>query len=83
MNHKQLMNIYLWNGRKDTNSLQTVGTGAPEWRGDLRHCISVQEASLQYLVQIQAASHPTVIESHRAQLARRCPGLASVGRHRK
>ena len=29
----------------------------------LRHCISVQEASLQYLFRIQAASHPAVIES--------------------
>uniref|UniRef100_A0A674CVA2 Dynamin-1-like protein n=1 Tax=Salmo trutta TaxID=8032 RepID=A0A674CVA2_SALTR len=25
MNHKQLMNMYLWNGRSDTNSLQMVG----------------------------------------------------------
>jgi hypothetical protein len=24
MNHKQLMNMHLWNGRLDTNSLQTI-----------------------------------------------------------
>lgn len=36
---------------------------APLWLGGLRYCISVQEASLQYLIRIQAASHPAVIGS--------------------
>jgi hypothetical protein len=35
----------------------------PEWRSGLRHCISVQEVSLQSLGQIQAVSHPAVIGS--------------------
>uniref|UniRef100_A0A8C7GWT4 Beta'-coat protein n=1 Tax=Oncorhynchus kisutch TaxID=8019 RepID=A0A8C7GWT4_ONCKI len=35
----------------------------PEWRIGLRHCISVQEVSLQSLVRIQAVSHPAVIGS--------------------
>ncbi|CDQ62349.1 unnamed protein product [Oncorhynchus mykiss] len=47
---------------------------APEWRSGLRHCISVQEASLLYLVRIQAVSHPTVIGS---PIGRRTIGPAS------
>jgi hypothetical protein len=49
---------------------------APEWRSGLRHCISVQEASLQSLVQIQAASHPAVIGS---PIGRRTIVPASTG----
>ena len=44
--------------------------GAPEGLSGLRHCISVQEVSLQYLVQIQAASHGAQLDS--AQLVRHC-----------
>ena len=36
---------------------------SPVWSSGLRHCISVQEASLQSLVQFQAVSHPAVIGS--------------------
>jgi hypothetical protein len=41
------------------------GTGLPLGLepGGLRHCISVQEASLEYLVRIQAPSHAAVIGS--------------------
>jgi hypothetical protein len=35
----------------------------PEWCSGLKHCISVQEVSLQSLVQIQAVSHLAVIGS--------------------
>ena len=42
----------------------------------LRHCISVQEASLQSLVRIQAVSHPDVIGS---PIVRRTIGPASSG----
>ena len=45
--------------------------GAPEWRSELRHCISVQEVSLQTLV-----SHPAVIGS---PIGRRTIGPASSG----
>ena len=49
---------------------------APEWRSGLRHCISVQELSLYYLLQIQALSHPAVIGS---PIGRRTTGTASSG----
>ena len=56
-----------------------IPTWAPEWRSSLRHCISVQEASLQSLVRIQAVSHPAVIGS---PIGRRT-GSSGVGRNCK
>ena len=34
-----------------------------EWHSGPKHCISVQEASLQSLVRIQTVSHPAVLRS--------------------
>ena len=58
--------LYLWR----------EGFCAPEWRSGLRHCISVLEVSLQYLVQIQAASHLAVIGS---RIGRHTIGAALSG----
>ena len=55
---------------------------APEWCSDLRHCISVQEASLQSLVQIQAVSHPAVIGSP-IEWCTIGPALSGFGRCRQ
>ena len=54
----------------------------PEWRSVLRHCISVQEASLQSLVQIWAVSHLAWIVS---PIVWRTidPATSGVGRHCK
>jgi hypothetical protein len=48
----------------------------PEWHSGLRHCISVQEATLQFLVWIQAESHPAVFGS---PIGRCTIGSASSG----
>ena len=53
-----------------------VAFGAPEWCSGLRHCISVQEASLQTLVSFQAVSQLAVIGS---PIERRTIGPASSG----
>ena len=55
-------------------SLLLCTTQAPEWRSGLRHCISMQEVSLQYMVEIQAASHLAMIGSP----IRRWPKLAHI-----
>ena len=48
----------------------------PEWRSGLRHCISVQETSLQSLDWFKAVSHPAVIGS---PIGRCTIGSASSG----
>jgi hypothetical protein len=40
-----------------------LATQTPEWPSSLRHCISVQEMSLQSLVRFQAVSYPALIAS--------------------
>ena len=56
-----------------------------EWSSGPRHCISVQEVSVQSLVQIQAESHLAGIGSPMGgvHLAQRHPGLVGVGSHCK
>ena len=59
-----------------------LATQTPEWPSGLRHCISVQEMSLQSLVRFQAVSHPALIAS---PIGRHTigPCLDGVGRHCK
>lgn len=55
--------------------MRVCNTWAPKWRRGLRHCISVQEMSLQSLIHIQGEAHLTVIGSPIAQRQIR-PGYA-------
>ena len=60
-------------------------TRAPEWRSGPWHCISVQEASPQSLLPIQAVSHLAVIGSPigRRAIGPASSGFGGVGRHWK